>query len=98
MSEVERDEISRRAKALLFKAGRAHYGPDDHFSSFVRIGNYALYWSDGQGLTVNDHGYYHGTIFRVGPGGSFEQARPEHLPALLETLRGSMILDDLADV
>ena len=94
-----KDEIATRAKRLLHKAGKIDYGVENHFSSFMRVGNYALHWDDGYGLTINDHGDFHGTIFRMsGRGSTFEQTRPEQLPALLEALRNFMVLDDLADV
>lgn len=93
-----RDEIAERAKRLLFKSSRLNYGVEDHFTAFVRIGDYALHWDDSYGLTINDHGDYHGTIFRVGARGGFERLRPEFLPQLLRTLRKNMVLDDLSDV
>jgi len=91
-------EIAKRAKALLFAGQKQNYLAEDQLFCFLRLGEYLLHYDDSSGLTVNQEGYVHGTIFRQTPRGSFEQCRFPYLPKLLETLRHAMILDDLAGV
>jgi len=91
-------EIAKRAKALLFAGQKQNYLVDDQLFCFNQLGEYLLHYDDSSGLTINQEGAVHGTIFRQNPRGSFEQCCFSRLPELLKTLRRAMILDDLAGV
>ena len=92
------DEIAERARRLLFKSCGLDYGTDQVYC-YLQLGDYHLNWDNGYGLTINQTGPVHATIFRQGANySSFEQSQPDYLPQLLRALQQALILDDLADV
>jgi hypothetical protein len=93
-----KDEIARRAKRLLSISAMAHYGLEDAYYLYLRLGDYDLHWQDSSGITINQRGEVYATIFQMTSQGSYDAMKPQYLPALLVTLRRALVLDDLARV
>ena len=91
-------DVLDRAKRLLFSHGRLDFGTEDRLLCYLRLGDYHLHWDDQYGLTVNQKGNIHATIFRVGSRGSFEKVMHDYLPGLRSALMGATVLDDLAEI
>lgn len=98
MTERELDEIAWRALTLLMASRNDLLSSDFQPYRHVKLGEYELHYDLSTGLTINQRGHVHGTIFRQNSHGGTEECKAIYLQPLLKQLRLSTVLDQLAEI